>query len=71
MVFDEVVLDALCHAAYYADDELASLLAQGVERIEAVEYLLLGIITYRAGVEQYGVGIVEALAGLVACHLHD
>ena len=69
MILDEVVFDALGHAAYHANDEFAPFFAQSVQCFEAMENLLLRIVTYRTGVEQYQVGLVNAFADVVACDL--
>ena len=76
MVGKQVVFHPFGHAAQHPDDEAAALalapfVAQGVEGVEAVVDFLFGIVAHRAGVQQYGIRIVERLAGLVACHIHD
>ena len=71
MVVEQVVLHPLCHASQHADNQLAPLAAQGVQRVEAVVYLLLGIVSHTTGVEENGIGIIHAFAQFVSCHLHD
>ena len=39
--------------------------------LQAVEYLLLGIVTYRAGIEQDGISQLGVLREVEAVHLHD
>ena len=69
---DEHILHALGHAANDAYEQPATTLAtQGVELIEAGKDALLGIVAHRAGVDKYGIGLVEVLARVVTGHLHD
>ncbi len=71
VVADEVVLHALGHAAQHAEDETAPFLLLGMERVEAVVNLVLGILSHRAGVEKHGVGVSLHISGFIASHLHD
>ena len=72
VVLDEVVLHPFRHAAQDADDESVLLLAaQRVQRLQPVDDFLLRIVAHGACVEEYGVGIFQPVAHLVACHLHD
>ena len=70
VVVYEVLLHALGHASEHAYYEPLAAAARGVEGLEAVEYLLLGVVAHAARVEEYGVGFVEAVARVVAGHLH-
>ena len=72
VVLQEVVLDALCHTAQYAYDEavLASFAFCG-QGIQAMIDFLFGIVSYRAGVQKYGISLVQRLGRLIASHLHD
>ena len=67
----EFVLDALCHTSQYTQDEAAALLLLGMQGLEAVVYLVLGVLAYATGVEENGVGVGLIVTQVVARHLHD
>ena len=59
MLVDELILHALGHAPYDADDESSLALAsQSVESVEASEDALLGIVAHAASVDKDGVGSI-------------
>ena len=71
VVGDEVVLHALGHTAHHAHQQVRTLLLERLEKVEAVEYLLLGVVADGAGIHKHGVGLVERRGRAVARHLHD
>ena len=65
-----MLLDALGHTAYNAHKGgLAA--AHGVELVKPAVYLLLGVVAYRAGVQQYEVGVLYLVAYLVSGYFKD
>ena len=71
VVVYQVVLDTLGHAAQHAQDELAAPFLLGMQGLQPVIYLVLGVLAYAAGVQEYRVGAGLVLAQFIACHLHD
>ena len=71
MIFDQIILNALSHTTHYTDNHLVSLLLHGIKSLKTVENLLFSIIANRAGVEQYGIRLINRLTGFVICHFHD
>ena len=69
VLVEQLVLHALGHAAQHTYNQL-SLPPQGVQRLQPSVNLLLGIVAHRTGVQQHAVGLVDAVADLVARHLH-
>ena len=70
MVGDEVVLHTLGHAAQDAHNEVRPLLLERMEELQAVQYLLLGVVADGAGVHEHRVGLVQRFSHIVPCHLH-
>ena len=68
---EQLVLDALGHAAQHADDEVAAAAAQGLERLEAVDDFLLGVVADGARIQENSVGALELRPRLVAGHAHN
>ena len=75
MMLRKLLANALRHAAQDADDELSPVfhpaLAQRVQHVKAVVDFLFGIVAHRTGVQEHRIGIVDGVASLIACHLHD
>ena len=61
----ELLLHALGHASHHAN-HCAFATARSVELVQAAIDFLFGIVAYRTGVEQYQVGLVNAVADVVA-----
>ena len=70
VILQQIFLNTLCHASQHTDNHLVSLAALGVEGVQAVVYLLLGIVAHRTCVEEHRVGILDVLAGFISSHLH-
>ena len=80
VVLQQVVLHTLSHAAQHANDKAVScqlwavsfltLTPDGIQRVQTVENLLLGIVTYRTGIQEYGISFFQLFRCLVASHLH-
>ena len=71
VIVEEAFFYAFGHTAQDADNQSAPVLAQRVERVQAVNDALLGIVAHTASIEKYGVSFVEVLRRLVARHFHD
>ena len=71
VLVEELLLDALGHAAEDADDEALLVLPQGMEILEAAVDFLLGVVADGASVDEDGVGIGDDVRHFVAGHLHD
>ena len=71
MVLRKVLFGSLGHTAHNADEKPFFLLFHGVQRLQAVPYLLFGVLADGAGVQEYGIGLVNAVGGLIACHTHN
>ena len=54
VVSDELVFCSFCHTAQYADDEFATVSPTCIKGTESVYDFLLGIVAYRACVDEYG-----------------
>ena len=73
VVLQQVVFHALGHAAQHTNNKAVSFLTltpDGIQRVQTVIYLLLGIVAYRAGVQEYGISLFQLFRSLVASHLH-
>ena len=71
VVVGKILLSTLRHTSHYSDEQAVFLLFHGVESIQTVPYLLLGVLTYGTGVQEYGIGLIDIVGGLVSCHAHD
>ena len=71
VIVEEAFFYAFGHTAQDADNQSAPVLAQRVERVQAVNDALLCIVAHTASIEKYGVSFVEVLRRLVARHFHD
>ena len=47
------------------------LFSQGMEKFQAVQDFLFGIVAYGTGIHEYGIGFLQIVARGIACHLHD
>ena len=56
MIAEQVFFNPFSHASEHSDDEPAPFLSFCIQGVEAVVYLLLGIVSHRACVEEYGIG---------------
>ena len=70
VIFQQIVLDALCHTAQNADDEFALALNR-IQRVQTVIDFLFCIVTHRTGVQEYGICLINSLSRFISCHLHD
>ena len=71
VIVEEAFFYAFGHTAQDADNQSAPVLAQRVERVQAVNDALLCIVAHTASIEKYGVSFIEVLRRLVARHFHD
>ena len=63
---------AFCHATHYAYNQFATtFFTQSIQCIKPVPYFLFGIVSYRAGIQKYRIGIVYIVNSLIPCHLHN
>ena len=69
MMFEQIALHTFCHTAEHTDNQRA-FAAHGMQGFETVINLLLGIVADGTGIEKYGISLVKAVDGLVACHFH-
>ncbi len=70
MVDYKVILDTLSHAPYHSDDKPrgspGTLPAQRCQESQAGNYLLLGVVTYRTGVEKHCISLVDIIGKVVS-----
>ena len=75
VVVQQLFLHPFRHAAKNPDDEVRSLwlsfLSDGIELLQPMVDFLFRIVAHGTGVEEDGIGLLDTLAGVVACHLHD
>ncbi len=71
MIGYKVVFHSFGHTAYHTYYQPASALALGCGKsLQAAYDFLLGIIAYRTGIQQYGIGIIRIVRYRIACHAH-
>ena len=70
MVRNQIILHPFRHTAQYAYNQGLLLFLQRVEKLQAVQNLLLRIVTDRAGIHKHCVGLFQRFGYRIARHLH-
>ena len=71
MIGYKVVFHSFGHTAYHTYYQPASTLALDCGKsLQAAYDFLFGIIAYRTGIQQYGIGIIRIVRYRIACHAH-
>ena len=67
---EQFFLHTFCHTAEHTDNDSASFASHGCERFKAMNNFLLGIVAHGAGIEEYGISLVNGVARLIAGQFH-
>ena len=70
MLLYELILHTLGHTAQYADNNLAALLLQAVQKLQPADNLLFGIIPDGTGIQEYGISLIHILRQFITRHTH-
>ena len=77
MIIKQIALSSLSHTTKYTKNHfgsfgiaLQSAATLSIQCFQTVINLLLGVISNRAGVQEYSIGLVDGLGGFVTSHLH-
>ena len=71
MVLYERLLHTFCHTAEHTDDlRMPRVSTLPIEIVQSMYDTLLRIITHRAGIDEYGVRLIDLIGELIARQLH-
>ena len=71
VVLCQILFRTFGHTSHNPDEKALSFLFQGVQGLQSVPYLLLGVLAYGTGVQEYGIGLIDAPGRLISGHPHN